>query len=308
MGTRYTIKLASLPESVSVEPLTGEINDRLWLINQQMSTYIEDSEISQFNRAAANRWFDVSPATALVVQVAQATSKATGGALDVTVGPLVDLWNFGPDRHAPVLPADPRIAEARRQVGFDKLLVRQHPPALKKTVDGLRVDLSAIAKGYAVDAVAQVLDRRGISSYMVEIGGEIRVKGSRPAGDGWRIGIELPESSKRRIERVVELKDIAMATSGDYRNYFELGGKRYSHAIDPKTGRPVRHKLASVTVLTNDCITADALATALLVMGPERGLEWADKHDVTALLVTREKEGFRWQSSKRFAAIFPARP
>lgn len=305
MGTQYTVKLAKLPDGISAEFLSGEINDRLRLINQQMSTYIEDSEISRFNRAAADSWFDVSPETALVVQAAQSISESTGGAFDVTVGPLVDLWNFGPDRREQTLPSDAEVDKARQRVGFAKLSVRKAPPALKKDAEGLRVDLSAIAKGYAVDAVAEILDECGVTSYMVEIGGEIRVKGSRPGAGGWRIGIESPVSGKRRIERVIELKDIAMATSGDYRNYFEVDGKRYSHTIDSATGRPVKHALASVTVLAKDCMTADALATALLVMGPERGLAWAEENRVAARFVTRTKEGFHEQTSKSFAELHP---
>lgn len=304
MGTRYMIKLVGLPRGVSAESLAKEVDERLHLINQQMSTYVDDSEISLFNRAAAGTWFDVSRDTASVVQVAQATSEKTEGAFDITVGPLVDLWHFGPNRGEQSLPSDEQIVAKLERVGYSKLAVRSDPPALMKTVDKLRLDLSAIAKGYAVDAVAELLERHGISSYMVEIGGEIRVSGSRPGGNGWRIGIESPKSDKRKIKRVVELKNVAMATSGDYRNFFEVDGKRYSHTINPANGRPVEHNLASVTVLEQDCMTADALATALLVLGPDRGIAWANENDVAALLISRTENGLSERASKHFTTSY----
>lgn len=303
MGTQYTIKTVGLPDGVTDVSLQSDIDALLRRINQQMSTYLDNSEVSRFNRAIAGEWFEVSRETAMVLHSAQHHSERTGGAFDATLGPLVDLWHFGPQHAQRSLPNDHQIAAVQSRVGFEKLQVRMEPPGLTKSVDGLQIDLSAIAKGYAVDAVAELLTTRGIHAYMVEIGGELRVKGSRPGGDGWRIGIESPRMDKREILRVVQLDNVAMATSGDYRNYFEVDGKRYSHTINPRTGRPVEHQLASVTVLAHDCMTADALATALMVMGPETGLTFANENSVAALLISRTERGFAQQASQEFAAL-----
>lgn len=285
-GTSYMVKVRD-QESIDIKGLESTILGRLDEIDRRMSTYRDDSEVSRFNESAANTWFSVSLETASLVQRALDIASQTSGAFDITVNPAVSLWNFGAQKSVGEwdMPTDEQVAMTRQRVGYDKLAVRLEPPALKKSVDGVEIDLSAIAKGYAVDAIAELL--ADFEHYMVEIGGEVRTRGSRPLGDGWRIGLESPTRDQRRVDSVLSLKDEALATSGDYRNFYTRNGITYSHTIDPKTGRPVEHELTSVTVLTQDCATADALATAILVMGPDRGLVFATENNVRALLVSR---------------------
>lgn len=301
-GTSYTVKVRS--DGLDIDELDAMIRTRLEEIDQRMSTWRENSEISRFNQAGANVWTPVHAETASVVQLSKAISVETEGAFDVTVGPLVGLWNFGPgDRSQFKRPTDELVAATLSRVGHENLKVQLNPPALHKTVAGLEVDLSAVAKGYAVDQIGELLDKAEISNYMVEIGGEVRVRGTNDDGTAWRIGLESPERDARRVASIVSLRDQSLATSGDYRNYFEHDGVFFSHTIDPRTGRPVSHTLASVTVVAKDCARADALATALLVMGPEAGLAWAEQHSVQALLGTRSQDGMVSQAS---TASFPA--
>ena len=302
MGTWYHIKIVALPAGVTQRDLQRAVDERLHQINQQMSTYLPDSELSQFNRHTDDDWFEVSSELALVVAAAQDIAADTQGAFDVTVGPLVNLWNFGPDPQPERIPTDEQIAAAKDRVDYRQVEVRLTPPALRKTRPDIYVDLSAIAKGFAVDAVAQMLDDRGIDQYMVEIGGEVRTRGRKADGTAWRIGIERPISSGRIIQQIVELGDDALATSGDYRNFFDWQGRKYSHEIDPRTGRPVDHTLASVSVVTEDCMTADALATALIVLGPDQALHYAEEHEIDVLLILRQGEEFEEIATPGFAA------
>ena len=301
MGTQFHIKYF-LPASVTVsaEAIQGEIEARLAAVNQRMSTYLEDSELNRFNAAETGRWFAVSEDTAQVVSLALEISRDTEGAFDVTVASLVDLWGFGPTHREAEPPAAEQISTELAKVGYGSLQARLTPPALRKET-ALTLDLSAIAKGYAVDLVAEYLGQVGIESYMVEVGGEIVARGHKPDGESWRIAVESPVVSQREVQRVIELSDIAVATSGDYRNYFEKNGVRYSHTIDPITGYPITHNLASVTVLAKTCARADALATALNVMGPERALAFANAHELPVLLIVKEGNSFRELSSDAFA-------
>jgi thiamine biosynthesis lipoprotein len=286
------------PESIAVAPLQREIQSLLANIDRQMSTYRPDSELSRFNRAAAGEWFPVSAATADVVAAAQAISNQTRGALDVTVGPLVRLWHFGPDSRvngrtrgefAP--PSDALLAAAKNAVGYQKLSVRNEPPALRKEVDALEVDLSSIAPGYTVDLMAAMLVERGIEDFMVEIGGEVRAVGRRADGKPWRVAIERPVTGRREMLMAVPLEDAAISTAGDYRKYFEHADRRYSHIIDPATGRPVEHPLVSVTVVAGTCLEADGWDTPLLVLGPERGFACAKEYNVAAIFISRVEGG-----------------
>ena len=288
-GTSYMVKVID-EDPIEIERLESAIRIRLEQIDQRMSTYREDSEVSRFNHTAPGEWFPVSEETARLVQRATELSQMTSGAFDVTVGPVVTLWNFGAGtaEHRFQVPSDELIASTRDRVGYENLAVQLDPPALKKSVDGLEVDLSAIAKGYAVDAVAELLHE--YPNYMVEIGGEVRTKGSRNLGKGWRIGLEWPTRNERRVDSIITLNDQALATSGDYRSFQVQDGVTYSHTMDPATGRPVKHSMASATVLADDCATADALATALLVMGPERGQAFAVENNICALLVMRNDD------------------
>ncbi|MGR6036002.1 MAG: FAD:protein FMN transferase [Candidatus Nitrosoglobus sp.] len=292
MGTSYSIKIADLPAAIDSKILDRNIAQLLAEINGLMSTYQEDSELSCFNRSRSTHWIAVSSELVKVLAEAQKISRLSGGAFDVTVGSLVNLWGFGPSQHTDKIPSLRQVEAEKEKVNFKLLKVRNLPPALKKQRGDIYVDLSAIAKGYGVDRVAELLESQGIYNYLVDIGGEERIKGYGPEGIPWRIAIEQPVTGERKVERILELTAGALATSGDYRNYFEQNGKRYSHIIVPSTGWPITHKLASVTVLTAMAMHADALATALLVLGPEQGFQLAEREQIAALFLIKTPEGF----------------
>lgn len=303
MGTTFSIKIPSIPDRLTPEILTRLIDQRLALVNNLMSTYQPDSELSRFNAHGSTDWFDVSPELVQVIASARAISEFSGGAFDVTVGPIVNLWGFGPDATNIEMPDARSIAEARERVGYRMLEYRRSPPALRKTRADLYVDLSAIAKGYGVDQIAAALEDNGINAYLAEIGGEIRGKGTKQHGSPWLVAVERPDPLTRSVYRIIQLNNAAIATSGDYRNFFEYGGRLYSHTIDPQSGRPVEHNLASVTVLGDDCTNADALATALSVMGGERGYALAESRNIAAFFVTRGTEGYERRATPAFDRV-----
>jgi len=300
MGTSYTVKIVALPAELKPERIGAEIAAILEKINGQMSTYLDDSELSLFNRSQETNWIDASQALAGVLQQAQHISAMTNGAFDVTVGPLVNLWGFGTSLGDNQVPSEQDIREASNRVGYTGLQVRSSPPTIRKSRPDLYVDLSAIAKGHAVDVVAEYLQALGIDNYMVEIGGEIQAKGRNPRGTWWRIAIEKPSTGSRSLHTIVELNGVGIATSGDYRNYFETEGRRYSHTIDPVSGRPVTHKLASVTVANPSTMQADAMATALMVLGPEAGYRFAEEHQLAAFFIVKSEDGFYDKATAAF--------
>lgn len=305
MGTSYSVLIAGFPETVPDHELAEGIEQRLFRLDRElMSTYAPDSELSRFNRAAVNQWVDVSPELAYVAAQAQHYSELTDGYFDVTVGPLVDRWGFGPEaRNAARIPSDSEILALQQTIGYQKLQVSQSPPQLRKTSE-IRVDLSGIAKGFGADIVAEYLDSTGLDSYFVEIGGELRIRGIKPDGSAWVPAIETPGDGAPEVYEIIATQgqSIALAGSGDYRNYFEQDGVRFSHEIDPFTGRPVTHDLAAVYVISDTAIEADALATAFMIMGAERSFQLAEELDLAAYFITkREHEpGFDNRHTSRF--------
>lgn len=297
MGTSYSIKLAPAPERAQRQALAELIDARLAEINRQMSTYLPDSDLMRFNRAVATDWQQVPAPLVELVERANRISEQTDGMYDVTVGPLVNLWGFGNagDRDTP--PSQQQIAELLPQVGYRHLQTRRSPAALRKTVADLQIDLSSIAKGWAVDQIGALLAAHGIKSFLVEIGGELYARGEKVPGAAWHVAIEQPLPDRRAVQRVIELRDMAMATSGDYRNFFSAGDRVYSHTIDPRSGQAIQHRLASVTVLADNCTDADAWATALLALGEQRGPELAEKLAIRALFIVHTGDGFREQAS-----------
>jgi thiamine biosynthesis lipoprotein len=302
MGTTYSVQIVPPGDGPNTGRLSAQIDAVLEQVNARMSTYRPNSELSRFNATSSTDWFPVSAELAHVVRVARLVSEESAGAFDITVGPLVNLWGFGPGPARETPPTDAAIAEARARVGWQQLAVRDEPPALRKQRPDLYVDLSAIAKGYAVDRLAALIEGAGIQDYLVEVGGELRGRGRNGRGKPWQIAIERPEVDERTVFRIVTLQDSGMATSGDYRNFFEVDGKRYSHTIDPAAGRPVTHQLASVTVLDDSAMFADAWATALLVLGPERGIAVANQLELAALFIEHEGEGLDMQATETFLA------
>ncbi|MCP4078980.1 MAG: (Na+)-NQR maturation NqrM [Planctomycetaceae bacterium] len=267
--------------------LKASVAEELESVNQRMSTYIADSEVSRFNQSTSTDWFSISRETAEVVQKAQEISELSDGAFDITVQPLVARWKFSKDKSKLTeIPDKASIAADLKRVGYKKLQVRLDPPALKKSVAGLQIDLSAIAKGYAVDMVAERLQAMGLDNFLIEVGGEVRASGEKPDETSWRVGIEKPLPGAREPYQIIALYHQALASSGDYRNFFELNGKRYSHTIDPRTGYPVDHAVTATSVIAQDCTTADAMATAIMVLGRDGGIQLANKAGVKALILS----------------------
>lgn len=292
MGTSYHITVV-VPANHSIEDFAGLdalIDTALVKINQLMSTYISDSELSLFNQLPKNQWYSVSPETFAVIDYSLYLSSFSQGKFDVTVSPLINLWGFGAQARTN-FPSDDDIIQAKQFVGWQSLLLDKENLRIKKEKP-LSVDLSAIAKGYGVDHIALLLEEQGIHHYLVEIGGEIRVKGKNKAQQLWRIGVESPSFYQSGVQEIIQLDNQAIATSGDYRNFFERDGVRYSHTIDPETGEPVIHNIASITVLDDSAMKADGLATAFMVMGEERALALATEHNIPIYILLYKNDTF----------------
>lgn len=293
MGTSYSVQWTQLPDSSDITQVKSEIETRLEEINDLMSTYLPHSQLSGFNRSRETGWHAVEPELAELIALALEISQRSAGAFDVTVGPLVNLWGFGPDETEFSFPTTTEIKIAKRSVGYQYLQVRLEPPALNKKIVDLHVDLSAIAKGYAVDQLAKILDSHNFRHYMIEIGGEVKGKGNAPHGEAWRIGIQTPQSGQDDVAAVLSLHNVGVATSGDYRNYFEHDGVIYSHTINPATGYPVEHNLISVTVIHPSTAVADAWATAFMVLGPRKTYEIAQQKKLAVFLITQEGKKYK---------------
>ena len=313
MGTTYSVAVAALPEGVGKKELSLAVEDELDAVNRQMSTWDPDSELSRFNAGDSTDWVPVSPETAAVTGLALEIAADSGGAFDPTVGPLVDLWGFGDAPRPTRVPTDAELAAARRSVGHGKLHVRRDPPALRKDVPGLRANLSAIAKGHGVDRVAGRLEALGVADYLVEIGGEVRAAGAKLGGAAWAAGVETPiddvTGARRQVRRAVPLATTpgtaAMATSGNYRNFYSLDGGAVVHTIDPRTGRPAAAgELASASVLAADCATADALATAVMVLGADAGRDLLERRGAAALLLVRSEGTIADVPTAEFRRVF----
>jgi len=293
MGTTYSIQVVGNRPGLPDSATRNEIEATLERIEGRMSTYLDASEISRFNADRSGDWFEISAETCRLVERAIGWSEASDGAFDVTVAPVVEAWGFGPTPAPAGLPDEAEIARLQASVGVDYLETDCSVPALRKRRPALGIDLSGFAKGYAVDEVAALLARRGYPDFLVEIGGELSARGRNASGLAWRIAIENPAGTGATPAGILSLRDEAMATSGDYRNFFEYGGKRYSHTIDPRTGRPVAHELTAVTVVAGNTADADALATALLVLGPEAGAALADRLGLAARFILRQGADYR---------------
>ena len=294
MGTSYKI-IVRIPDELDVtqQTLQDSVDSELRRVNDQMSTYLSTSEISRFNDSDSTDWFEVSQETAQVVSYSLEVSAASDGLFDVTVGPLVNAWSFGPPPRSLKPPLKSEIDELLLRIGYRHLSCRLDPPAIRKDIPKVRIDLSAIAKGHGVDRVVEMLLKTRIHDCLVEIGGEVRGVGQRPGGGPWRIGVERPDAvNVGGIEQVVPLNNKSLATSGDYRNFFidEETKRSYSHTIDPRTGMPVQHDLASVSVMADNCMEADAWATAINVMGAEVGLAAAGSRQMDILLIRRDNQ------------------
>jgi thiamine biosynthesis lipoprotein len=292
MGTTYQVKVVT-DASEDISGLKERIERRLMALNQVFSTYIKDSEISRFNALKrAGEKFEVSRDFIQVMRVAHEIHRLSEGAWDGTVNPLVDLWSFGPTRRKPNKPSADAIKALLSQIGFEHIQIVE-PDFLVKHLATVTLDLNAIAKGYAVDEVSRLMGA-GFENYLVEIGGEIYAAGLRSDGQHWRVGINRPqkEAAFNEVYKVVSITNQAFATSGDYRNFFELDGVRYSHVIDPRSGFPVSNGVVSVSIIADNCTLADGLATAIMVMGAEKGIRLVDRlPNVEAFIVVENANG-----------------
>ena len=294
MGTTYKIKIIPGKDNVlSSKLIKQKIDSVLISVNYQMSTYLFDSEITQFNNYESTTSFTVSNDFSFVVERALHWSKLTDGAFDITLVPLLYLWGFGPGQASELgdfFPEEQEVQKRLTLVGYEKLTTNKY--YLQKKDPFIKIDLNAIAKGFGVDAVYSFLESIGMNNIMVEIGGEVRTKGENRKNEPWMIAVETPDlesAGNKTISWALPLENKAMATSGDYRNYYEIDGIRYSHEIDPRTGYPAQTGVASATVVATNCMDADALATALIIMGAESGLQFIEKLDgVEAFLILRE--------------------
>lgn len=282
--------------------LQAAVEKELAAFDKIFSNYRPDSDISRFNQQSSSDWFLVDADLVKLVDLSHRVSAISSGAFDITIGSLMRVWGFGPFKvkdHK--IPSDAAITLAQKDVDYKKLLTRQQPAALKKLNPKLNVDLSAVAQGYSVDRIAGLLEKRGIDSYMVEIGGEIKTKGKKVDGQSWTLGIDAPDASGG-IATVLQLEGLALTTAGDYREYFEKDGQRYSHTIDPRSGRPVRHGIASVTVIAAMAWEADAWDTAFMVLGPEETRKLVPQlKQLAVYMITHQGQGLRTESLGGFS-------
>jgi thiamine biosynthesis lipoprotein len=304
MGTTYIVKLAGAPLAPArLEALHGDVHAALDGVNRELSIHRAASELMRLNRHPAGQPLPLSRDLYDVLAAGQRVSAMSQGAFDVTVAPLVDAWGFGAEKRR-VVPAATEVQARRSAIDWRGLALDPGRRTATKAQPGLQADLGGIAKGYGVDLAARAIESAGVEHYMIEVGGEVRTRGRNAEGRAWRIGIEEPDAVPQRARVVVPLSGRAMATSGDYRIYFEHGGRRYSHEIDPRTAAPIAHGLASVTVVADDCMSADALATALIVLGPQAGWALASRENLAAYFIVRGADGrLHDRATDAFAAL-----
>ncbi|RDJ00662.1 FAD:protein FMN transferase [Dyella solisilvae] len=307
MGTTWSVRVV-LPRELSVQAWRDGIQRTLDLVDGQMSTYQPQSALSRFNRAPAGAWHVLPAECFEVVSHALQLARDSDGAYDPTVGPLVNLWGFGPDGSRGEPPSSQDIANVRERVGWSRLKLDAATRSIRQP-GGAYLDLSSIAKGYSVDLLGQYLDSVGLNAWLVEVGGELKGRGWKPDGSPWRIGIERPGAAAGAVERqeqlsqVVSLSDRAIATSGNYRRHFETEGVRYSHHIDPRTGQPSPHRVVSVSVLADHALHADPLGTLMTVLGPERGMAYARSRDLAVMFLLHGPDGLEERLSPAFGEV-----
>lgn len=291
MGSAWTVKVAG-PLRASAEDLRAGVQARFDAVNQALSTYRADSALSRFNSDDSGQWIDIDAELGEVLSYALSLAEDSGGAYDVTVGPLVNLWGFGPDPATRRVPDSAVLESARARVGWRKVEVDATNRRARKA-PGVRVDLSSLGKGRGVDRVAEYLDAQGVTNYLIDLSGKLRARGLNPQRGPWRVAVEPPEADAGSVQpffepQIIELANQSVATAGDYRRFFEIDGTHYSHIIDPRTGWPVTHTTVSASAIAPDCMHADALATVLMAMSPDEAVALANRRQVAALLIGRD--------------------
>ncbi|WP_073265174.1 FAD:protein FMN transferase [Phytopseudomonas punonensis] len=303
MGSTYSVKYVQAEGVAPKAELQAATEAILAEIDEQMSTYRSDSLIEVFNRSPSGSCQDMPEGVLDLVAAGNRLHEESGGAFDLTLEPLLDLWGFGPKGQGEAVPSEQQLAEVRQRVGQQHLRIEDGK--LCKDAD-IEVDFNSIAAGYAVDRIIARLGELGVRSYLVEATGELKAAGLKPDGKHWRIGLEEPRDDQRVAQRILQLDGYGISTSGDYRNYFEEGGQRYSHTLDPMSGKPVNHTLAAVTVADPSTLRADGLSTLLMVLGPQAGIAFAERNQLAAFFVTREGDGFATYSTTEFEQLFAA--
>jgi thiamine biosynthesis lipoprotein len=299
MGTRWSAQIVSELPAAALDSLHSSIRAELERINGLMSTWDPTSELSQFNAMQSTEPVELHADTLTVIDASLRVSELTKGAYDVTLGAVIDLWGFGADMSRVAVPEAEALATARDRIGYQKL--HRQGSTVSKQHPALRIDLSSLAKGFAVDQIGLLIEAAGIENYIAEIGGEVRTRGSKADGSAWRIGIEQPDG---KADAGLAVHDAHMASSGSYRNYREVAGQRYSHIIDGRTGQPITHELVAVTVLHESTMLADAWATALLVLGVDAAMALASSQNLALQLTVKTVSGFKLQQTDSFAASF----
>ena len=306
MGGTYSVKIVTPKdelETPGLHDVDRALRSTLDRIEGLMSTWDRDSELSRFNRSTSLQPFSVSPETFDVFKWSMDVGILTGGALDVTIGPLVDAWGFGPSGPRNAAPTNEEIARLQEAIGPDRIELNRAALTVRKTRPDVRCDLSSVVPGYAADRLSTELSNRGFTDFLVDVGGEVRTRGRNGTGAAWQVAIERPEPDSDVIQRLVPISNLAITTAGGYRKYREVDGQRVTHILDPRTGRPLTHRLASVTVIDALAVRADAFDTALMVLGADEGMALAKKLDLAVLFIERTNEGFSERTTPRFEEI-----
>ncbi|HSX71750.1 MAG TPA: FAD:protein FMN transferase [Pseudomonas sp.] len=301
MGSHYSLKYLAGEGTPSPQALKAEVDGLLAEVDAQMSTWRADSDLSQFNRLPAGSCRAMPASVLELVRFGETLSGKSEGAFDLTLEPLLDLWGFGPKSRGEAVPSAEQIAAVQSNVGHRHLRIEGTQLCKDAAVE---VDLNSVAAGYTVDRIAARLAELGVSSYLLDVTGELRAAGRKPDGSPWRIAIEAPRDDRQVAQKVLELDGVGVSTSGDYRNYFERDGRRYSHTLDPRSGAPISHRLASVTVVDSSTLRADGLSTLLMVLGPENGYAFAEREAIAAFFVTRTDRGFATRATPAFERRF----
>lgn len=302
MGSTYSVKYVPGATTPALAAIKAEVDGILAEIDLQLSTYRADSLVSRFNQLPAGGCAQMPEAVLELVRTGERLALESDGAFDLTVEPLIDLWGFGPQSRAERVPTAEQITATRALVGHQHLHIRDQQLCKDLPV---QLDFNSIGAGYAVDRVSTMLEEHGVSAFLVEITGELKAVGRKPDGSYWHIAIEEPHEGQQVAARVLELDGLAVSTSGDYRNYFEQAGKRYSHSIDARSGSPITHRLASVTVVADSALQADGLSTVLMLLGAEQGYALAEKADIAALFISYTDQGFISRATPAFIKRFP---
>ena len=304
MGTFYSVKISG-EVAENRQQLQQEIDALLEQANDDISTYRADSVLSRFNRSHSSAPQPIPRGMADIILTAQRIGRDTPDAMNITVGPLVNLWGFGPDKRPVTIPSQQQIDAAKRNVGLQHLTLTSNAQGewLQKDLPGLYVDLSTLGEGYGADLLAQLMARKGITNYLVSVGGAVRSRGVNGQGKPWRVAIQKPTDRENAVQALVDLQGYGISTAGSYRNYFEQNGQRYSHIIDPNTGRPINHRLVSVTVIAPTALEADGWDSGLMVLGSEKAMKLAEEQGLAVYMISKTDSGFSAQMTPQFKAF-----